>query len=161
MKAFKLRSMTAEEFLKRYAAGERDFRDLDLQGICVQDKRLSGLILSGANLRKADFAHSVFTKSDLSGANLRYARLSEACFMEASLEAADLRNVNFLQTLFYKTNLKGANFSNTLLEETGFNGSNLSHTNFSGALKFDLPRCKKAIFYETILPDGTIRTDNS
>jgi len=42
--------MEADELLKRYAAGERDFRKVDLRSANLTRANLSGINLSGANL---------------------------------------------------------------------------------------------------------------
>ncbi|KAI9130830.1 pentapeptide repeat-containing protein [Acaryochloris sp. CCMEE 5410] len=54
--------MTAEELLERYAAGERDFSGINLEGADLSGHELQGIILRGANLRKVDLRDS-----DLSG----------------------------------------------------------------------------------------------
>jgi len=45
--------MEADELLKRYAAGERDFRKVDLSSANLSSAHLSGINLSGANLSGA------------------------------------------------------------------------------------------------------------
>jgi len=42
--------MEADELLRRYAAGERDFRKVDLSSANLTKANLSGINLSGANL---------------------------------------------------------------------------------------------------------------
>ncbi len=54
--------MTAEELLERYAAGERDFAGVDLNGV-----NLSGAVLTGINLERADLSTVNFSGADLSG----------------------------------------------------------------------------------------------
>ena len=43
--------ITAEELLRRYADGERDFAGVDLHGV-----DLSGAVLTGINLDRADLS---------------------------------------------------------------------------------------------------------
>lgn len=45
--------MKAEELLKHYQLGERDFRGVNLRGIYLRDVRLQGIDLSCADLRRA------------------------------------------------------------------------------------------------------------
>lgn len=52
--------MDAGELLKRYAAGERDFRDANLRGVS----------LIGANLSKANMRGASLSVDNLSGASL-------------------------------------------------------------------------------------------
>ncbi|HCF28974.1 MAG TPA: hypothetical protein DEV81_17625, partial [Cyanobacteria bacterium UBA11049] len=61
--------MKAEEVLKRYRAGERNFRRVKLQGQSFKDEDLSGADFSEADIRGANF-----TKANLKGANFSHAR---------------------------------------------------------------------------------------
>ena len=62
-------SMKADEVLKRYAAGERDFRHVNLQGQSFKGKNLSG-----ADFSEADIRGTNFTNAYLKDANFSYAR---------------------------------------------------------------------------------------
>jgi 2-iminobutanoate/2-iminopropanoate deaminase len=48
--------MKAEELLKRYAVGERNFHEADLCWAILSGANLSGANLSGANLSGADLS---------------------------------------------------------------------------------------------------------
>jgi uncharacterized protein YjbI with pentapeptide repeats len=61
--------MKAYEVLKRYKAGERDFRCLNLRGQSFKGKNLSGADFSQADIRGANF-----TNAKLTGANFRGAK---------------------------------------------------------------------------------------
>ncbi|MEW6499510.1 MAG: pentapeptide repeat-containing protein, partial [Cyanobacteriota bacterium] len=87
-------------------------------------------------------------------------RLGETVFSGTNLERADFRGAHFCQTTFSKCNLRHANFSKTVLEELRFVEVDLSYANFSGAAQFELGRCKRAIFHETIMPDGSLYSHN-
>lgn len=50
--------MKADEVLKRYAAGERDFRCANLRGQSLQGKNLSGADFSKADIRGANFTNA-------------------------------------------------------------------------------------------------------
>jgi uncharacterized protein YjbI with pentapeptide repeats len=56
-----------------------------------------------------------------------------------------------------KACLKGANLSDAKLTATDLAGADLTNANLSGA--DGLFNSKDAIFYNTILPDGSIETD--
>ncbi|HEV3448808.1 MAG TPA: pentapeptide repeat-containing protein, partial [Gemmataceae bacterium] len=72
--------ISASELLMRYAAGERNFPNVDL-------RRAS---LRNADLRDANFTGADFQEADLAEANLWQANLSEAILERANLKEADL-----------------------------------------------------------------------
>ena len=61
--------MKAQEVLRRYAAGERNFRNANLRGANFKGQDLSGADFSGANIRSANF-----TNATLRGANFTHAQ---------------------------------------------------------------------------------------
>ncbi|OYD91940.1 hypothetical protein CDG76_25180 [Nostoc sp. 'Peltigera membranacea cyanobiont' 210A] len=98
--------MDRKELIQRYAAGERDFREVDLSG-AVWDKwenpigapDLSGINLSRAKLRKSrlvgiNFSDAKFIHADLIDAKLSCANLSRADLSSANLINADLIRAN-------------------------------------------------------------------
>lgn len=93
---------SAGEFLARYAAGERNFQNIDLSGVELSYFDLKGCNFIGANLQ---------------GANLSYSCLESAKLVIANLEGANLTKANLR-----KANLVGANLKNTYLE-----GADLTH----------------------------------
>ena len=109
--------MTAEELLKRYTEGERDFSGVNLSGINLRGVTLTEVNLSGANL------HS----TDLSGADLRDAYLSEANLNEANLSGTDLSNADLSNA-----KLKGTDLSETILHNADLTGTILTkHQHFT------------------------------
>jgi uncharacterized protein YjbI with pentapeptide repeats len=78
-------NMDANEVLRRYAAGERNFRQADWRGISLAKANLSGVDLTGAHLSNADLSDS-----DLSSANLNWAGLKGANFSRANLRRAKM-----------------------------------------------------------------------
>ncbi|MEH2166023.1 MAG: pentapeptide repeat-containing protein [Nostoc sp.] len=97
----------------------------------------------------------------MSYANLKGARLGEAALKGANLEGADLSGVVCGQTGFFDTNLSHANLRGAILTETSFDDANLSYADFRGTQNFSINRCKGAIFHETIMPDGSIRSEST
>ena len=57
--------MQANEVLKRYVAGKRNFRQADLKGISLTKTDLNGIDLSGAHLNNADLSNSDFSTAKL------------------------------------------------------------------------------------------------
>ena len=60
--------MKASELLRRYAAGERDFRGVNLRGQSFKGQDLSGADFSGADIRSADFSGATLCGVNFSGA---------------------------------------------------------------------------------------------
>jgi uncharacterized protein YjbI with pentapeptide repeats len=61
--------MNAREVLRRYAAGERDFRRADLRGQSFKGQDLSGADFSEADIRGANFANAILRGVNFTGAN--------------------------------------------------------------------------------------------
>lgn len=59
--------MKAQELLRRYAAGERDFQYANLRGQRLAGKDLSGSNFSYADIRGANFSRAVLRDTDLIG----------------------------------------------------------------------------------------------
>ncbi len=89
--------MDAEELLRRYADGERNFVEVDL----------SRANLSGANLYGADLRNANLSGVDLSGADLRCTRMEGVNLRDANLECAD----------WHCAEMYGAFFCNTILPD--------------------------------------------
>ena len=92
--------MTRDELLTRYAAGERDFRGVDLGEV-----DLAFVILAGANLAGANLFWAEMTGANLAGANLT----------RANLAGANLTRANFTGANLYHTTLTGAQMYLTIL----------------------------------------------
>ena len=148
--AFLIR-LTADEFLRRYAAGERNFTNANLRCALLDSRslseanlswaKLSWANLSGTNLSKADLTAADLSEANLSRANLsntyllrtnlksanlyqadlRGADLSRACLSEANLSEADLRGANLSLA-----DLRGAELSHTKLNEANLTGAKLT-----------------------------------
>jgi uncharacterized protein YjbI with pentapeptide repeats len=116
--------MTAEELLRRYAAGERNFAGARLSNSCLREADLRncdlrGADLSGADLRRTDLRgvklngyrnnEGIWIYSNLSNANLSGANLEYAILNAANLSDADLTNVHFNCTEMLQVHLERAN----------------------------------------------------
>ena len=146
-----------EELLEKYAGTEKDFTGQSFGGL--RDKSIKGGIYRKSNFSEAEFDCGSFTDADLSFANFRRVRMFESGFRNCFMEGIDFTNAVFGQVGFKGSNLTRAIFKNAVLSEVSFKNANLSYADFSGAKEFIVGRCKNAIFHETIMPDGSIRTD--
>ena len=117
---------SAEELLKAYLSGRKDFgsKDLsmqDLPKVDLSEVRFHNSKLVKTNLQGADLNKVDFSNCDLRQAMLRNADLTKSFFKYSNLEGIDLRGANLSYANFKKVKLKGANCC----------GSNLSNTNLT------------------------------
>lgn len=145
--------MNAEELLKQYATGERNFSaarlcEENLSGVNLSKVNLNGANLSvanlcGTNLSEADLSKTKLNVAKLSGANLTKANLSEANLNVANLTLADLNQADLRQASLVRAemaraelsraNLSYANLSGADLKDAKLRQANLSHANLSRA----------------------------
>ena len=149
-------SMTPETLRQQYAAGQRDFPNLNLSGA-----DLSHIVLSGANLSGADLSDANLSQAKLDNCDLSQSNLSQAI-----LETADLTQANLSHTNFSQAQLKGAILSRTNLTEANLRGSDLSWADLGMA---NLSNCDlrdanmnmaiilRTRFRNTLMPDGSTR----
>ncbi|GJD22792.1 pentapeptide repeat protein [Rivularia sp. IAM M-261] len=95
-------NISTEEFLKRVAAGEKEFVD-----ICLGGLNLTGINLAGANLTGAKLLGANLSGANLTKANLSYAFLDGANLSSANLEGAILTGGSAVSANFENANLRG------------------------------------------------------
>ena len=103
---------TAEELLRRYAAGERYFPETDIP--------------DGSSLEGAALAGAVFVSGWLSDVNFRGADLRGVRFEECNVKCSDFDNAD----------LRGACFPRTHVEAISVRGARLEGASFAGALAY-------------------------
>ncbi|MCP4607027.1 MAG: hypothetical protein GY847_42025 [Proteobacteria bacterium] len=123
---------SAEELLRRYAAGERDFTGANLEGRQLPNAKLEGANLSNAKLEGADLSNAKlvgvhFTGSNLANASMAGSSAKGAWFINADLKGVDLVMADLRDTTFWDTQLDGADLSTANLE-----GANLSYSHAEG-----------------------------
>ena len=126
--------ISAEEFLKRYNQGERDFTGVNLAGVNLSGKSLSHVNLSSANLSGAE----------LFEANLSVANLSEANLCHANLHTANLSSANLGKAKFINANLSEVNLQCSNLSEANLSGINLSNVHSVSGANFTNANLSKA-----------------
>jgi uncharacterized protein YjbI with pentapeptide repeats len=173
--------MTAEELLRRYEAGERDFSGVDLYGITLEEVELPDIRLNGANLygvtlsdvdlRSADLSNAILEGSQLRGVDLSGANLSGCRLSDSAMEYVDLSNANLTDARLYETGLANVDLTNACLFGSMFGDNfslveaNLTNVNLSIArihipLGVNNPRLRGAIFCNTTMPDGSVYNSN-
>ena len=115
--------LSAEELIRRRAAGEQNFANANLRGAC-----LKALNLSDVNLNWAKLNGAVLTNTNLSRANLAKADLQSADLNQANLEAADLSGTNLSGATLRGANLRGANLTAAEISEADLTEAILSRT---------------------------------
>lgn len=136
--------------------GGADFRFTDLHGKTLKGFRFAranfhGANLSGTDFRGSDLGITIFWEAKLSQANLSGISLGGADFTGADLTGANFTGSNLAGKALEVTTLK-------LCKLTGasFVGADLTYVNLTGSVGFD---GTGAIFNNTTMPDGTVRTD--
>jgi len=120
--------MEADELVRLYESGKRDF-----QGVELNDADLSGFNLSEADLSRADLSEANLSDADLSEANLSDANLSEAILIMADLSRANLSGADLSEALLIGAHLSRANLSGADLSLADLSGADLSRANLGQA----------------------------
>lgn len=113
-------TMNADELLKRYAIGDRDFTGANLTKAKFIGAHLVGVKLWGANLYEANLAKAKLWGANLCGANLGGANLTRANLCGANLVGANLRQAKLKYTKLYGANLSGACYDESTQFSPGF-----------------------------------------
>ena len=151
--------MDREKLIRKYAGGEKDFTGMNFRGVDWRDKTIRGGIYRETDFSNSYFDSSAFREVDLSFAKFDRVRMYEGGFQDCYMEGADFSYAVFGQISFYNVDLRRSIFRNATFDEAGFHNANLSYADLSGAKKLITQSFENVIFYETIMPDGSIRTD--
>jgi uncharacterized protein YjbI with pentapeptide repeats len=119
---------SAKELLRRYAEGEREFVEANLERANLMDANLVGVNLKRVNLIEANLE-----RANLEGANLINASLVDASLVGANLRRAKLAGAKFARANLAGANLRGANLQGVDLEEADLEGADLMHADLEGA----------------------------
>lgn len=138
------RKLTARQVIEQYQQGRRDFSQVDLYRLELEEADLRQCIFREANLMQTNLRKGNLTGADFASGNLRRvvlreAKLSNAFFSQANLQKADLK----------KADLTLANFQGATLTEADLSGANLTNAKIT---KQQLAQAKTN--WATILPNG-------
>ena len=128
--------MNSEEFLQKYAEGQRRFFDINLknanfEGINLHHIYLNNVNLEGANLNGANFSCSTWNNVNLNLATLDNSILINASFDKSELNKASFINANIENCKFEDTSMLGTNFSEAILINASFRYCHLGGTIFT------------------------------
>ncbi|MBD2146054.1 pentapeptide repeat-containing protein [Sphaerospermopsis sp. FACHB-1194] len=128
--------MNSEEFLQKYAEGQRGFfnvnlKNVNLEGVNLHHIYLSNVNLEGANLNGANFSCSTWNNVNLNLATLDNSILINASFDKSELNKASFINANIENCKFEDTSMLGTNFSKAILINASFRYCNLGGTIFT------------------------------
>ena len=139
--------------LQKYAEGERDFSNINLNECALAGVKLPHIILRGAslkivnlstaNLSHGDLRQAVLNVSRLSGINLSQAQLQQAQLnvtnlVRAVLVGANLSQASLVRAELLRADLSNANLTGANLQEADLREARLRWVNLSGA---NLSRC--------------------
>ncbi|MEH1935118.1 MAG: pentapeptide repeat-containing protein [Nostoc sp.] len=133
-----MEKITAEDLLRRYAAGCRDF-----QRILIEYADLSGV-----ELQNIDLGHAKFRYVNLSSTNLRSCNLIGSEFCYCNLRNANIESCFFECAWFLDCDLGGINTRICELTSTRFIRVNLQDAKLSGSGE------EPCEFWDVIRPDG-------
>ncbi|MEO1132018.1 MAG: pentapeptide repeat-containing protein [Cyanobacteria bacterium J06639_1] len=155
----RMREMTLEEFLKMWEMGTRDFSQ-DSMGLLYFSfpNHFYGLDMSGINLSGQRLSDFDFGRANLSGANLSGASFCDSSLVKVNLSGANLSGVTFAGAGVSDCNLRDAILKDSYIGSADFMGNDLTRCDMTGAI-FEEAYVIDNIYMETIMPDGTIRTD--
>ncbi len=117
--------MDANELLRRYVAGERNFRFAQLRRVSLKGAELSGTDLLGADFHSANLSYVNLSQAKLNAVDLRFADLIGANLSEVNLYFAFLSNANLNEANLNRANLNKADLSFTNLSNANLNRANL------------------------------------
>ncbi|MTJ49969.1 pentapeptide repeat-containing protein [Dolichospermum sp. UHCC 0259] len=143
-----------DDLLARYNAGERNFA-----GIFLEGSEMAGVDLSGIDLSDSDLGEIYMEDVNFTGANFCSSRIGQAGLIRCILRDADLTRTNMGFAHLSRSDLTNAKLVDAYLSgadmvETNLTESDLTRADLEGA------NMKRSIYYNTIMPDGSIRTTN-
>ncbi|MFB6274541.1 MAG: pentapeptide repeat-containing protein [Halothece sp.] len=138
------RKLTANDVINQYKKGRRDFSEVNLYQLDLQEANLNRSIFRNAQLIQVNFQKADLREADFANGNLRRISLREAKLHNAFFSSADLQKADFR-----KADLTLANFKDAKLAEANFCGANLTNAKIT---EKQLAEAKTN--WATIMPNG-------
>ena len=119
-----------------------------LRAELVEEKKLNGLEMQSADLKRARLLYR-----ELRGANFSQADLTDASLQGSDLRAADFSKATLVDTTFYLADLRGANFAGATMHSCRMQQARLEGANLRDAT---IVKCDLRVTYDdsTVWPSG-------
>ncbi|MEH2381440.1 MAG: pentapeptide repeat-containing protein [Nostoc sp.] len=144
----------AEEIIKRYETGERNFTGIELKRTVISDTCFMDVDFSRVNLQDCLLQVAYLVNANFTYASLEWTSFS-ASLINCNLSNANLRGSSLKSTRLIGVDLTSAHLSGADLRETKLIGCNLRNANLTG-----IRTTEGTIFCDTIMPDGRIETNS-
>jgi len=140
--------LLAEELLRRYAQGQRNFSGVALNQVALIEAVLQGIILQEADLSRCILRRIHLTQAQLAGANFAGANLIEADLTDADLSGCNLSPTKLtgqaVQALVGASVPVSTNLKRAILVRANLSQANLTRVNGEEA-RFDQARLHRAV----------------
>jgi uncharacterized protein YjbI with pentapeptide repeats len=137
-----------------------NLRNANLTAACLDEAKMLGTQLAGAefykarlsnaDLRESDLSFASFLEAKLRGSNLACAKLSYASLQRADLRGCDLSDADLSNASVIDANLSGANLKGATFTKTDLSGANLR-----GAKVTKRQLAEALSLFRTTMPDGS------
>jgi uncharacterized protein YjbI with pentapeptide repeats len=122
---------STEEFIARYAEGDRNFEELDLSGLRFVNCDFSSAIFQKANFSNCFLKQCVFDDSNFTEAILDRSYIESSSFQRCEIEKVHIIASNISFGNFDDCNPQYARLIGSWFSENSFENTDLSNANFS------------------------------
>ena len=156
-----IKKMTADEFFKLYAAGERDFFEVEITDADMslatgwEKNNPIGQTITGARISRGNYSGSNFSANDMRGSTFGGSKMVQCQFISADMTGTDWMYADLTGATFEGAKLVRARFVEAILAGCDFVGADLTKANLSGA-DISGAHFSGALFHNTTMPDGSI-----
>ena len=143
-------------------------QSVNANGLSLSRSQVASIDFSSADLAQADLSNAIFDDCNFSSTSFLGASLLDSTFKNSFFKNASLVNIDSLNLDLSDCDLSnatisgyltGADLRNTNLSGADFSNSDLTQSNLLGATGFDPNNYSNVIYFQTTLPDGTVRSD--
>ncbi len=157
-----IKKMTADEFFRLYAAGERDFMEVEIidadmsRATGWEDNAPVGQAINGCCFSEGNYSRTNFSANDMRGNAFGSCRMSQCIFTAADLTGCGFNHSDMGGSTFEGAKLVRVKFKGAILGGCDFTGADLTKANLTGADLEGVASFAGALFCQTTMPDGSI-----